>query len=511
MPFAATSLSPHARRAITLKRLLIAVAAVGLLVMVAAMVYVAIVVNKPRGQPGKYAAQIEAIVLEGQIVTGPNGMDVIREIGELLEATERETLAKIGSETTPGGVDYITWLSSGPGILVRDENKTDANARSSREARACFTALMEGEVPALMDKLAGTTWALIPVLTDQMIFGQLPVEMGVARQIARLAAVRLHQAAVSGNAAGAVAALRCGLVVGRHSGNQYGQISGLTGISIDVRMYAELRDMVLAGSPEPTVVAALIAKLKAFPAPTMRKSIRTERLGVLDCVELNHTADGFGGGVLLRNFLGIYVHFDESSGSALAGLASPRKGVTRADANRVFDLMEAASNLPTVAEASVKRQQCDSLTYSIVATNKLLAQVLPSARSATTHFSIQAERNFTLCMLALELFERQTGSLPPTLEALTVARGDSPAILGAADILDPCSGKPLIYRLAGPADEQRATTPNGWPARPRRYVLYSVGGDGVDNGGVAPPREVGRSKVIDSIVPGYDVDFTVGY
>jgi hypothetical protein len=68
--------------------------------------------------------------------------------------------------------------------------------------------------------------------------------------------------------------------------------------------------------------------------------------------------------------------------------------------------------------------------------------------------------------LALELYRRQRGSLPDRLE-------DLQADLGSGAILDPFTGKPLIYRVDR-----------------NSYVLYSVGPDGRDDGGKISPQPV---------------------
>jgi hypothetical protein len=69
-------------------------------------------------------------------------------------------------------------------------------------------------------------------------------------------------------------------------------------------------------------------------------------------------------------------------------------------------------------------------------------------------------------MLALESFRLQTGAYPGTLDALV------PSHLPALPP-DPHSGRPFVYR----------PTPGVEPG----YVLYSIGPDGVDDGGLAAP------------------------
>lgn len=84
----------------------------------------------------------------------------------------------------------------------------------------------------------------------------------------------------------------------------------------------------------------------------------------------------------------------------------------------------------------------------------------------------------TRLMLALAAFRSEQGVYPPTLDAL------APRYLPVIPE-DPVTGKPLAYRVLDPA----ATTASG-------YALYSLGLDGLDDGGVkdrVAPRSLAAS------------------
>lgn len=87
------------------------------------------------------------------------------------------------------------------------------------------------------------------------------------------------------------------------------------------------------------------------------------------------------------------------------------------------------------------------------------------SRALDRAITIEAQRRLTITALALERFRLKRAAYPPDLAALT------PEYLRAVPV-DPFSGAPLCYRLL----------PDG------RFLLYSVGEDGRDNGGDATPK-----------------------
>ncbi len=87
--------------------------------------------------------------------------------------------------------------------------------------------------------------------------------------------------------------------------------------------------------------------------------------------------------------------------------------------------------------------------------------------------SAAALRSGTLTLLGIRRYELRTGLLPATLNEL------SPEDLSTKAI-DPFSGGAFGYKLIDPA-----TTPGGGG---RRFLLYSVGIDGKDDGGVISPK-----------------------
>jgi hypothetical protein len=83
-------------------------------------------------------------------------------------------------------------------------------------------------------------------------------------------------------------------------------------------------------------------------------------------------------------------------------------------------------------------------------------------------------------MIRIEEFRRAHGRLPTTLNELADKAGEPPPI-------EPISGKPLAYRVG---------TPGQQGMNERGYVLYSLGVDGDDDGGVCGDGSNGGAEVL---------------
>jgi hypothetical protein len=90
--------------------------------------------------------------------------------------------------------------------------------------------------------------------------------------------------------------------------------------------------------------------------------------------------------------------------------------------------------------------------------------------------TMETRRDVALIVLAIESFRRTQGQWPDSLAQLV------PAYLPSIP-LDPFTGKSLRYRPSASASE--------------RPLLYSVGVDGVDDGGAIPSNKTSRSEVRD--------------
>src|SRR5690606_20862090 len=100
--------------------------------------------------------------------------------------------------------------------------------------------------------------------------------------------------------------------------------------------------------------------------------------------------------------------------------------------------------------------------YAFVA---VLADIYPKSQLASDR--VQLDLMGVRTVVAIELFRAETGRLPEGLdEVASLLDGDAP-------IDTFTTGRPFIYN--------RADQPDG-----RDYLLYTVGADGIDNGGTLP-------------------------
>lgn len=156
-------------------------------------------------------------------------------------------------------------------------------------------------------------------------------------------------------------------------------------------------------------------------------------------------------------------------------LASLWKPVLRYDTVQhlryLGDLVAAARLDPWEALA-----RCDEMESEVKALPRwaVLTRILAPALSRAFQASARAEADIALARvsLALKLYKHQHGAYPDTLAAL------SPAIL--ADVPpDPFTGKPVFYRREGDG-----------------FILYSVGLNGTDDGGVENKRDPDQGDMV---------------
>jgi hypothetical protein len=197
---------------------------------------------------------------------------------------------------------------------------------------------------------------------------------------------------------------------------------------------------------------------------------------MLDTIQWTHTDDGRGGGRLILSQ--VFGSVTLNAGGAPAGVAgriykSPLVNVggiafadrqaTMARTQEYFDRITQAAGVarhrraPDSFNPDVYQQQLSRRFL-------LLKMILPSTGHALTVADDLAVRVAGIrLMLAIELFRARTGGYPDSLDALS---------LPPEALVDPYSGVAFVYR--------RLEQPDRYG---RRYMLYSVGVDGQDDGG----------------------------
>ncbi len=225
--------------------------------------------------------------------------------------------------------------------------------------------------------------------------------------------------------------------------------------------------------------------------PSDVMSFDVERLVFQDMVQRVYTDDGHGDGHLsaqgianiqmisnstiptFRQNAGIEVaKYALSPAAAL--LSASRKDLTE-KYNQAMDRMqrnidrpwrERRDEIADVDALELKSSFLKSYRYA------LLAILLPSLdRASLTAERFLVQRDAVQVGIALELFRRKTGHYPATLAEL------SPLYLPSVP-LDPCDGQPMRYAV-----------------RDGKPVVYSIGVDLNDDGGVAPFLKTGAKRI----------------
>ncbi len=312
-----------------------------------------------------------------------------------------------------------------------------------------------------------------------MIIGVLLPHLSAYRQMARLLKADLLAAQAANDPPRVAADLHAMLGIARHATEGRWLISQLVGLAV-----LELADRSIGQLlfDQPALVGdedlrSLAHELAAFrPSPTGSREqvdLSAERFCVDDLLQRSFTDDGHGDG----HYAGISDIYNEwgmvrPKGLVVIAPVASAAIAGRADTKRVYDeIMDryvAQFQMPLYArDFSAIDRRVDELASTVGGVRfAMVTAVLPSITSAqgSVDFALQ-KRDAVVTAIAIELYRRRAGHVPAKLQDLV------PEFLPAPP-LDRWSGEPLKY------------LPQGNSLFTARPVLYSVGADRVDDGGV---------------------------
>lgn len=229
----------------------------------------------------------------------------------------------------------------------------------------------------------------------------------------------------------------------------------------------------------------------------LRVSFEGERWTFEDIIQRLYTDDGAGNGhltedapALLNSLMSGEGAVEHSVSSSLIAPGLCALMVDRREMLRQYDefmtMFEAEAQRPLwERQGSKADREMNRLleTRLLKFRYLLLAVMMPSLSRTSVHGELATlRRDATLTVIACELYRRREGCWPSSLAELT------PRYLPSTPI-DRFDGEPLRYRLV-----------DGRP------LLYSIGGDFDDDGGVVPDTQLGRWKIRDWRV-GYRPEF----
>ncbi len=408
---------------------------------------------------------------EGRAPGAVNGYDLLIRAGAINREVAGDPPVDFTSLYDP------TWRSTG----------TETTEAGRERARAALKMLRERGVFDLLDQAAAAPRMAMarlgtPERAEQQrlsgagdapwsgrLVDMLLPEMGTFRWLTRMCAARMAEARAAGDVAEFTQAAEHALALARAAMHQGTVISRLVGTAVQALTIEQVMLGVHTLKPDDAQLAALaeVFRRQVGRLPPVHLPVNGERLQALDLCRAAFTADG---------------QADRAAIERLAQVPIPAPDAARATR---------AANVATVEEAYAlwarwwepprwKRDAAASPSAWLEARKNdpgamVVGLLLPAVeRAAKVDDQVALRRQGVLAMLAVERYQRATGAYPADLAAV-VAKG-----LLAAVPTDPVTGKPLGYRRLEKPDEAG-----------RNYLLYSVGFDGVDNGGRELTEEQG--------------------
>jgi hypothetical protein len=417
---------------------------------------------------GRQMEQLSAAAQPEGENTWPHIMDAVaiyKEVGRSFDRAERLPAHEFG-------IDYTVLL---PGEATEDERAPAREALRRLEERGALDALtLAAECPRIVRPRSGPD--LVAGLNDAISGGS------DIRYLARALTVRMHVAFEAGDGPGAAESLDLTLLLAQACARQPTIIEWLTGLSIAINAVRELRyDMIEQDFDGPVLTRLADVLDRRLPLPPLTLAIDGERLFFKDLVQQFYSDNGRGSGFLLtggQTGSGIRATSDPTEAFApppprlfnLAGLVFATRRQTMEEGEAFFDLMIARAGM-TWAEREAEAFNTKAYGLELGWRHPILRIVIPPIESMIKHRdTFDAELGGTRLMLAIESYRAECGARPAALGDLV------PEFLpGLPD--DPFSPDGFVYRLL-------EDDPQG-----RRYLLYSIGCDGIDQGGETDPWE----------------------
>lgn len=328
-----------------------------------------------------------------------------------------------------------------------------------------------------------------PEVENPLLVGVLLPHLGEMRKLARVVALDAHAAAAERDRARFVADVAALLGIADQNLDGAYMISGLVGCAVYELARTTASDHLLTeGFLTEDDLRALAHRFGA--RSHLAIDVVGERRMFDDIIQRFYSDDGHGDGRLVRS-----AEFDRLFDEF--GIARPKALPAWKAYQPIQSLMlpsrkELSGQVEAFAARAAADEALPSWRHDERAVDRLHRRLMGSglnsimpilaalqgdqdtsmiANALASRDRVAARRDAFLVVIALELHRRRHGSYPQRLDELVP--GTLPEVPP-----DPMDGRPMRYRP---------------PARPgERPMLYSVGCDGVDDGGVAPTSERGR-------------------
>ena len=351
----------------------------------------------------------------------------------------------------------LTIEASIPGIADADDGALSL-------LRAGFDgALLQGAADRLRALRSADAVVVRPIPRDGMLIDvMLLTQFTESRPLAKSIRARMFLAAQRDDWAEYVETVADGLWLSRTVAAESLLINGLVGLGIHQVVIDGVRQQVLGGRVPAAALGELGELLASAPIPNAAHALRGELIWGLDSIQHTHDARGR----LMLSRLPLLEGMDETSPAIvnLVSVVMPRRGTTERAFRDYFDVtIERSAMTPAERRASASEPFPNE-----VSGNPMLKLMSPALGLALRSFdSADVDRVGVQIMVAIERYRAEHDELPASLAELVPAFFDQfPSDPWAADA-------PLVYKL----DDSDLG-----------YTLYTVGFDGVDNGGTPAER-----------------------
>lgn len=427
-------------------------------------------------------AFIESHLPPGVTPQDPNAWDVFLEADGMRRDVDGAMWRGNATAASPVPVfDFIYRPLDTSNFTPEETARFAAEEALAREMLTHYREAGVFETLGAVRTMPRSIWALQygPSQSPQVVM--LPY-LGPSRQFARINAARMAIAREAGDLEEYADALETTLAIQRMCYRQPFLIDALVGVAIEMLTLAQLRDLLMSEPSAEWLGAVEAAMQRQAVDIDAAYAFESEKLLTLETVAWAFSDPWRVRYGPLSAYLGRLVDLGVSSGELPSGRLGTYAANRRAFES-YFDAIIHASKFDPFERPDVS----DVETHGLI----LLEALAPALERCLWGFDrVEIERRATRTLIALERHRIARGRYPETLDALV------PEFLAELPI-DPWDGRPLKYRPADPAKD-----PHG-----RSFILYSVGIDGVDDGGKVLPDPASRHRVLTSmeIGKGFDV------
>ncbi|MEM9662367.1 MAG: hypothetical protein AAF937_08660 [Planctomycetota bacterium] len=344
-----------------------------------------------------------------------------------------------------------------------DEKLAEFEAAAAAYRAGFDGASLQGAADRLRALRVAEAVVVRPIPRDGMLIDVMPLtQFTESRPLAKSIRAKMFLAAQRDDWAEYVETVADGLWLSRTTAAESLLINGLVGLGIHQIVIDGVRQQVLGGRVPAPALGELGELLASAPIPNAAHALRGELIWGLDAVQHTHDARGR----FMRSRLPLLEGMDETSPAIvnLASVVMPRRATTERAFRDYFDvIIERSAMTPAERRASASEPFPNE-----VSGNPLLKLMSPALGLVLRSFdSAHVDRVGVQIMVAIERYRAEHDELPASLAELVPALLDElPSDPWAADA-------PLVYKL----DDSDLG-----------YTLYTVGFDGVDNGGTPAER-----------------------